>query len=178
MRKNTWVKANLEKDMYFLDLVERGLLVVYKSGKVVNPKTGNVLADKSIPSLGGYHHVSWREGTKTRSIYKQRLIWLSFRGPIPKGMQVNHKDGNKSNNRLSNFELSTNQQNVEHSYRVLGNKAISGPAHPCSKLTEKQVRFIRRKAKVVSQRSLARRFGLSPSSLSSIVLRKTYKNIA
>lgn len=34
-----------------------------------------------------------------------RLVWETLRGPIPKGMQVHHIDGNKVNNDISNLTL-------------------------------------------------------------------------
>jgi len=45
--------------------------------------------------------------------YKEhRVIWTMVNGPIPSGLEVNHKDENKSNNRIENLELVTPEQNV------------------------------------------------------------------
>lgn len=35
---------------------------------------------------------------------------------------VNHKDGNRRNNNVSNLEWSTQSENLKHSYRVLGRR--------------------------------------------------------
>jgi len=43
-----------------------------------------------------------------------RLIWTFFNGPIPNGLQINHKDGDKLNNNLANLELMTYQENLDH----------------------------------------------------------------
>lgn len=51
-----------------------------------------------------------------QSIYSviHRLVWQYFNGPIPKGLQINHIDGNKLNNKLSNLELISQEQNLHH----------------------------------------------------------------
>ena len=41
-----------------------------------------------------------------------RMVWTMFRGPIPYGLQIDHKDGDKSNNDLTNLELVTHQENT------------------------------------------------------------------
>ena len=40
-----------------------------------------------------------------------RLVWEVFNGPIPDGMQVNHINEIKTDNRLENLNLLTNQEN-------------------------------------------------------------------
>lgn len=40
-----------------------------------------------------------------------RLVWEAFNGPIPAGMQVNHIDEDKTNNRLDNLNLMTPKEN-------------------------------------------------------------------
>lgn len=54
--------------------------------------------------------------------YAHRLVADAFLGPIPKGMQVNHKNGIRDDCRLENLEIVTNAENRAHSYRVLGVK--------------------------------------------------------
>ena len=47
-----------------------------------------------------------------------RMIWESVHGPIPDGLQINHKNGVKTDNRISNLELVTGSENVKHAYRI------------------------------------------------------------
>ena len=47
-----------------------------------------------------------------------RLVWECFKGPIPDGYQVNHKDNNKINNRVSNLELLTPSENIRYNYKT------------------------------------------------------------
>lgn len=57
-------------------------------------------------------------GTRqTGSVKAHRLIWEWANGPIPDDeTQINHKDLDKQNNRLSNLELVTPSGNMRHSY--------------------------------------------------------------
>jgi hypothetical protein len=73
-------------------------------------------------------------GRKTHLIH--RLVYQTFIGPIPKGMWVNHKDGNKLNNHVSNLELTTPKQNHAHSRDVLKRQWLKGDENPNSVLSE------------------------------------------
>lgn len=46
--------------------------------------------------------------------YKHRLVAELFIGEISQGMQVNHKDGDKGNNHVSNLEIVSAKENVKH----------------------------------------------------------------
>lgn len=108
--------ANKAKEKFFVDLVKAGALRVSLKGVVVNTLTGNTIGHLS----GGYWRVSFQNPT-TVVIYKMlvhRLMWLVYRGPIPQGFVVNHKDGDSTRNRLSNFELTTDQGNCSHAVRL------------------------------------------------------------
>lgn len=67
-----------------------------------------------IRMLKGYCVVSLcKNGTYTRrSVH--RMMWESFNGRIEGRLEINHKDLDRANNCLTNLELVTHQQNVQH----------------------------------------------------------------
>lgn len=87
----------------------------------------------------GYLTVGFcKDGKKTRHKV-HRLVMSAFVGDSD--LQVNHIDGNKENNCLSNLEYVTSSDNIKHAYRT-GLKSEAGSKNPQSKLTEEQVREI------------------------------------
>lgn len=44
--------------------------------------------------------------------YAARLIWIYHHGVIPNGLQVDHRDRVRSNNRIENLRLVTHQENT------------------------------------------------------------------
>lgn len=50
--------------------------------------------------------------------YVHRLIYCAFEGLIPKGLEINHIDGNKANNNLINLEVVTKSENARHAWRT------------------------------------------------------------
>ena len=66
----------------------------------------------------GYQHVELSNADrKLRKHYVHRLVWEAFNGPIPEGLQINHKDENKTNNSLRNLEVVTPKQNANYGTR-------------------------------------------------------------
>ena len=66
---------------------------------------------------GEYCAVRFHEAGKT--YYVHRLVAFAFlQGEID--LEVNHKDGRKSNNNLSNLELLTPSENMLHRTHILG----------------------------------------------------------
>lgn len=57
-----------------------------------------------------------------KTFHVHRLVALHFVGGYFDGADVNHKDGNKSNNICDNLEWCTRSENILHSRNVLGNK--------------------------------------------------------
>ena len=53
-------------------------------------------------------------------------------------LQVNHIDGNKENNSLSNLEWVTCSENIKHAFKI-GLKTQAGENNNASKYTEEQV---------------------------------------
>lgn len=60
-----------------------------------------------------------KAGVENKTYFRaHRLVWETFNGVIPKGMDVDHKDGNKHNNRLENLQLLTRKENILKWHRV------------------------------------------------------------
>lgn len=100
-----------------------GLYLVSNTGKVksMNYKQSGVPGILTTGDSGhGYQCIYiYNVDKKRRKHYVHRLVWEAFNGPIPKGMQVNHKDENKSNNSLENLELMTPKQNSNFGTRTV-----------------------------------------------------------
>ena len=77
-----------------------------------------------------YENVTLSKNSKTKTIRVHRLVADAFIPNTENRPQVNHIDGNGSNNHYSNLEWSTSSQNIQHSYDKLGrqspNKGKSG----------------------------------------------------
>jgi hypothetical protein len=56
----------------------------------------------------GYLHTTI-DGQKQ---YLHRMVWVWHNGPIPEGLQVDHINGVKGDNRIENLQLLNNRQNV------------------------------------------------------------------
>lgn len=69
----------------------------------------------------GYKYVVVRHNKKRNKYLVHRLIAENYIDNPNKFPQVNHKDGNKSNNNIDNLEWVTSSENQLHSRYVLGN---------------------------------------------------------
>lgn len=117
-------------------------------------------------------HFASCDGTKPeRRMFLHRIIWTAFNGPIPDGITINHRDGDKANNRLDNLELATHAEQLEHA-RAIG---LKSPA----KISPDDVKDLRQKyaSKQWSQKDLAQLFGISLSYVQKIVRRVIWPTI-
>lgn len=62
----------------------------------------------------GYLFVGLSRYGKTKQRYVHHLVWLAFRGVVPPGKEINHKNGVKINCGLDNLELRTHRGNIRH----------------------------------------------------------------
>jgi len=94
-------------------------------------------------------------------------------------MQVNHKNGDKSDNRVENLEYVTCRENIRHCWRtgLHGTQHCRGEANNHAKLKVDDVKAIRELHPAASLRELAFLYGVTKSTISLIVRRKTWKHI-
>lgn len=130
----------------------------------------------------GYRRVQLYDSKNRQrlSFAVHRLVMQAFVGDCPEGHEVNHMDGDKSNNHLSNLEYVTHQENVRHSFKKLKRmqRVARGEASGAAKLTTEQVLTIReRAANGERRRALGHEFGVTPECITYIVRRVTWKHI-
>lgn len=52
-----------------------------------------------------------------------RIVWEMHNGSIPKGMQIDHIDGNGSNNKIENLRIVTGAENLKNKSKYRNNKS-------------------------------------------------------
>jgi hypothetical protein len=131
---------------------------------------------RKVRLLNGYPAYWIKIGGVVTVRYAHRLVADAFLGPIPAGMQVNHKDGNRACCDVANLEIVTNGENRAHAYRVLGVPPNRGPVgcdHPNAKLTWEQVCDVRKAhSDGVGSVELSHRYGISRQGIYRIVTGK------
>ncbi len=120
----------------------------------------------------GYCRFSIFEGGKAFVVYVHRFVWVIANGVIPDGLEVDHIDEVKSNNRLVNLQLRTHQQNIERT-------VSKSPGKSGVELTEFEILEIRRRrARGERGAALAREFETTPQNITKIVKRINWKHVA
>ena len=89
---------------------------------------------------------------------------------------INHIDGNKNNNNISNLEWCTHSENTIHAYKTGLEKKVFGENHHAHKLTRKSVIYIRNNSNIPIKQ-LADKFNVSTYAVYDVLNYKTWRNI-
>lgn len=131
-------------------------------------------------SHDGYSVVRLKRSGLHKLLRVHRIALIAFVSPPPfADAQVNHIDGNKKNNVVSNLEWVTKSENMKHAYRTGLQLPQRGEQHSHAKLSERQVIEIRdRYSRGETTTQLALAFGIRRRSMSDVVRRVTWSHVA
>jgi hypothetical protein len=129
----------------------------------------------------GYLRISICKNGKRKIKSLNRLVAECYI-PNPSNLpEVNHNDGNKINNNVSNLYWCTTSQNVQHAFDTGLKISVKGEKHAKSILTEQQIIWIRNnyipRDKEFGCRPLSKKFNVSGSSIYQIINNRTWKHL-
>lgn len=163
--------------------VELGILDIDEYGQIWKVQDGRGWSDGKFRACVprrveredsyGYLVVGIRSKIVRMDAKAHRLVWRHFNGPLPKGLQINHMNGIKCDNRPENLELVTNQQNMNHA-TATGLINNVGKRY-AEKLDMEQAQEIICLLELgYLQREIAEMYGIAQSSVSRIKRGVTY----
>jgi hypothetical protein len=154
----------------------------FKKNKVLNLSRGDEYLKAKMSTTVGLQRIA-----------VAHLVAHHFIGPRPDGLVINHIDGNKLNNIMSNLEYVTRSENTRHGVRVMG--AFSGPKngwrtkgigpHLChigenshkAKLTVQAVREIRMLRGKLSVINIAKMYGVERGTIYGVLNGKFWRHV-
>lgn len=143
---------------------------LYYKGKILSP---------TIDSHGYYSIGLYKNNIEHRKkIHK--LVAEAFLEDYSKSLCVNHIDGIKTNNIVSNLEMCTYGENNLHAFRLGLKKPtiLPGERGPRAKLTNKQayeIRHLRFVNPYITYKEIAEKYNVSISTIGDIINNKRFK---
>lgn len=180
------------KDLMFRNINYGKFYEISSYGQIRNSRTKKVC--KTYLTKSGYPFICVSLGSrKLRQGFRIHRVVAETFIPNPNNLpQVNHKDGNKQNNYAGtpennftdgNLEWVTSNENIQHAYKtgLIDSNKISGENNWCSKLTSKDVQYIREHYipfhKIYGARALARKFGVNHHTILLAYNKDTWKTL-
>lgn len=158
--------------------VDRSNTVINRFGDAeVRRQRGKLL--KANPIKNGYLTVSLtKPGGVRRYAYVHHLVAEAFLGPKPEGAEVCHNDGTRAHNHDTNLRYDTRSANAldRHDHGTM-NQA-HGEDHYFRKLTDEDVRWVRKTAGGMSQREMAAVLGVTHGTVGNAIRGKSWKHVA
>ena len=128
-----------------------------------------------------YAKVLLSKNGQSKTLLVHRLVAAAFIPNVDNKPQVNHKNGNKFDNRVENLEWVTCSENTQHAYNMGLAKTLRGVNNGAAKLTSEQISEIRSSCiigdKDFGLRSLAKKFKVSEHTIYRIVHFETFKDL-
>lgn len=165
-------------DQWIVDRFSSDKYEVTKDGRLISRcyKTPRVLKTHTNKKTG-YVSIGMKDGEKNYCCMVHRIVAL-LHIPNPNGYSdVNHLDGNKQNNSVENLEWCNPSQNNKHAYEA-GLRSAEGEKNGQSKLTEHQVKEIRRRRNEGQTYSrIAPDFDIHPMTVGEICRNELWRHV-
>lgn len=127
---------------------------------------------------GKYFKVTLSKDNKANQQSIHRLVAISFLGDFTeKKLEVNHIDGDKYNNKLSNLEWVTRSENHKHAFRHGLRRVNKGEDCSWSKLNSITVLEIRKMLCESSHKEVSKKFNVNLTTIYNIGDRRSWKHI-
>lgn len=138
---------------------------------------GKILTNKK--HTGGYHYQTLHKNKKRNNFLVHRLVAIAFiENPLSKD-QVNHKNGDKQDNRVENLEWCTQKENAQHAIDTgLKKNMPVGEDVGMSKITNIEAKAIKIMLKKGCKQScIASIFGIARNTVSCINTGVTWNHV-
>lgn len=146
--------------------------------------------DKKLPyheNNSGYLRVGLNIDGKWKRYFVHRLVAEAFLPKEEGKNYVNHKNGNKQDNNVSNLEWCTFRENIQHAWNTgmyskekRKESSKMGESHPMHKLTQQDVNWIRIHHipfdKTYGSKAIAARFGVNAQTITDIANNRSWKD--
>ena len=155
-----------------------GLYQVSNMGRIKSFQYDKIKGKILKPSLCAFDYlkINLRLNNTPKTEKLHRLVAKAFIPNPENKPQINHKDGNKQNNRVDNLEWCTDRENKQHAVRMGLHTVLKGEDNPNAKLTWKQANSIRKEYKKgnTTHKKLGKKYSIGKSRIGEILLNKAW----
>jgi|VirMetMinimDraft_7_1064189.scaffolds.fasta_scaffold59020_2 hypothetical protein len=154
-----------------------GKYQISNTNKVKSNHFGKSIILKPALNTGGYNSVSLSLNNKAKSVTLHRLIMTAFIANPDNKPCINHIDGNKLNNSLSNLEWCTYSENLKHAYDNELKLPIEGKGEKSSQHKLKEEDVLKIRASNLSSKELGTLYNVNRTNIIAIRKRKSWTHI-
>lgn len=159
----SYIQKIESNDLYIKKIVNLGLIKVEKDNVIFIKRKGMFVPLKTRTLKSGYVVFG-------KNLRLHRLVYYYFHKNLKSNLQINHINGIRSDNSISNLEMVSCSENISHAYKVLKRKQNT------QKIFEQDYRKIKELLKTENPAEIAKKFNVSTRTIYR-VLKKINNNL-